>query len=168
MTGRRPDGRLFPTQVLSRRLEQERASLQRMDEQRRQFLHLAVAHLVRCLWIREQKSVQHMFQLCSYWLENTGDERVTELVSNGWASIASANFLPLFYQLAARYGRLRRPCGVFFAKVLLAWSLCLSLNANFTSLKRGFPPCHFTFGPSLFSSVPFFFSLPFQALSRPA
>lgn len=102
---------LAPTtcsQDLSRRLDQEKAGLCRIDDERRQFLHLAVAHLVRCLWIQERKSVEHMFQLCSYWLQNTDDERVTELVSNGWASIASANFIPLFYQLAARYAKQER------------------------------------------------------------
>lgn len=88
--------------MLSNRLNQETAALARLDANRRKFLYLAVGQLVRCLWVGGARNDEHMFRLCAYWLQNTGDEQVTEHLDNGWSSIASARFLPLVYQLAAR------------------------------------------------------------------
>lgn len=78
-------------------------ALQALQEECRRFLHLGVENLVQCLRLCDAAdSDDYVFQLCSYWLQNSTDAHVTDTIAAAWPHIATYKFLPLVYQLAAR------------------------------------------------------------------
>uniref|UniRef100_A0A8D2N2K7 non-specific serine/threonine protein kinase n=1 Tax=Zonotrichia albicollis TaxID=44394 RepID=A0A8D2N2K7_ZONAL len=91
------------TVKVQRELELDEGAMQALTEDRKRFLCKAVENYISCLLSGEEHDMW-IFRLCSLWLENSGVDRVNEMMKKNAQKIPSYKFLPLMYQLAARMG----------------------------------------------------------------
>uniref|UniRef100_A0A8C3U3C7 non-specific serine/threonine protein kinase n=1 Tax=Catharus ustulatus TaxID=91951 RepID=A0A8C3U3C7_CATUS len=91
------------TVKVQRELELDEGAIQALTEDRKRFLCKAVENYISCLLSGEEHDMW-IFRLCSLWLENSGVDRVNEMMTKNAQKIPSYKFLPLMYQLAARMG----------------------------------------------------------------
>ncbi|NXP37747.1 ATM kinase, partial [Leiothrix lutea] len=91
------------TVKVQRELELDVGAIQALTEDRKRFLCKAVENYISCLLSGEEHDMW-IFRLCSLWLENSGVDRVNEMMKENAQKIPSYKFLPLMYQLAARMG----------------------------------------------------------------
>ncbi|XP_010143177.1 PREDICTED: serine-protein kinase ATM [Buceros rhinoceros silvestris] len=91
------------TVKVQRELELDECAIRALTEDRKRFLCKAVENYISCLLSGEEHDMW-IFRLCSLWLENSGVERVNEMMKINAEKIPSYKFLPLMYQLAARMG----------------------------------------------------------------
>uniref|UniRef100_H0ZQW0 Serine-protein kinase ATM n=1 Tax=Taeniopygia guttata TaxID=59729 RepID=H0ZQW0_TAEGU len=91
------------TVKVQRELELDEGAIQALTEDRNRFLCKAVENYISCLLSGEEHDMW-IFRLCSLWLENSGVDRVNEMMKKNAQKIPSYKFLPLMYQLAARMG----------------------------------------------------------------
>uniref|UniRef100_A0A8C3MX52 non-specific serine/threonine protein kinase n=1 Tax=Geospiza parvula TaxID=87175 RepID=A0A8C3MX52_GEOPR len=91
------------TVKVQRELELDEGAIQALTEDRKRFLCKAVENYISCLLSGEEHDMW-IFRLCSLWLENSGVDRVNEMMKQNAQKIPSYKFLPLMYQLAARMG----------------------------------------------------------------
>ncbi|XP_068000723.1 serine-protein kinase ATM [Melanerpes formicivorus] len=91
------------TVKVQRELELDECAIHALTEDRKRFLCKAVENYISCLLSGEEHDMW-IFRLCSLWLENSGVERVNEMMKKNAEKIPSYKFLPLMYQLAARMG----------------------------------------------------------------
>ncbi|NWW78521.1 ATM kinase, partial [Climacteris rufus] len=91
------------TVKVQRELELDEGAIQALTEDRKRFLCKAVENYISCLLSGEEHDLW-IFRLCSLWLENSGVDRVNEMMKKNAQKIPSYKFLPLIYQLAARMG----------------------------------------------------------------
>ncbi|NWQ76792.1 ATM kinase, partial [Columbina picui] len=91
------------TVKVQRELELDECAIQALTEDRKRFLCKAVENYISCLLSGEEHNLW-IFRLCSLWLENSGVDRVNEMMKENAEKIPSYKFLPLMYQLAARMG----------------------------------------------------------------
>ncbi|KAF2973693.1 hypothetical protein EK904_004535 [Melospiza melodia maxima] len=91
------------TVKVQRELELDEGAIQALTEDRKRFLCKAVENYISCLLSGEEHDMW-IFRLCSLWLENSGVDRVNEMMKKNAQKIPSYKFLPLMYQLAARMG----------------------------------------------------------------
>uniref|UniRef100_A0A8C3EEI8 non-specific serine/threonine protein kinase n=1 Tax=Corvus moneduloides TaxID=1196302 RepID=A0A8C3EEI8_CORMO len=104
------------TVKVQRELELDEGAIQALTEDRKRFLCKAVENYISCLLSGEEHDMW-IFRLCSLWLENSGVDRVNEMMKKNAQKIPSYKFLPLMYQLAARMGT-KMMGGLGFHKVL--------------------------------------------------
>ncbi|NXI26409.1 ATM kinase, partial [Sterrhoptilus dennistouni] len=104
------------TVKVQRELELDVGALQALTEDRKRFLCKAVENYISCLLSGEEHDMW-IFRLCSLWLENSGVDRVNEMMKENAQKIPSYKFLPLMYQLAARMGT-KMMGGLGFHKIL--------------------------------------------------
>ncbi|KAM6342207.1 serine-protein kinase ATM isoform 3-T4 [Podargus strigoides] len=91
------------TVKVQRELELDECAIHALTEDRKRFLCKAVENYISCLLSGEEHDMW-IFRLCSLWLENSGVDRVNEMMKKNAEKIPSYKFLPLMYQLAARMG----------------------------------------------------------------
>ncbi|XP_009997696.1 PREDICTED: serine-protein kinase ATM [Chaetura pelagica] len=91
------------TVKVQRELELDECAIRALTEDRKRFLCKAVENYISCLLSGEEHDMW-IFRLCSLWLENSGVDRVNEMMKKNAEKIPSYKFLPLMYQLAARMG----------------------------------------------------------------
>lgn len=91
------------TVKVQRELELDECAIHALTEDRQRFLCKAVENYISCLLSGEEHDMW-IFRLCSLWLENSGVDRVNEMMKKNAEKIPSYKFLPLMYQLAARMG----------------------------------------------------------------
>ncbi|XP_030303671.1 serine-protein kinase ATM isoform X2 [Calypte anna] len=91
------------TVKVQRELELDECAIRALTEDRKHFLCKAVENYISCLLSGEEHDMW-IFRLCSLWLENSGVDRVNEMMKKNAEKIPSYKFLPLMYQLAARMG----------------------------------------------------------------
>ncbi|XP_062471298.1 serine-protein kinase ATM [Pezoporus occidentalis] len=91
------------TVKVQRELQLDECAMHALTEDRKRFLCKAVENYISCLLSGEEHDMW-IFRLCSLWLENSGVDRVNELMKKNAKKIPSYKFLPLMYQLAARMG----------------------------------------------------------------
>ncbi|KAM9566085.1 serine-protein kinase ATM [Guaruba guarouba] len=91
------------TVKIQRELQLDECAMHALTEDRKRFLCKAVENYISCLLSGEEHDMW-IFRLCSLWLENSGVDRVNELMKKNAKKIPSYKFLPLMYQLAARMG----------------------------------------------------------------
>ncbi|XP_074716231.1 serine-protein kinase ATM isoform X4 [Strix uralensis] len=91
------------TVKVQRELELDECAIHALTEDRKRFLCKAVENYINCLLSGEEHDMW-IFRLCSLWLENSGVDRVNEMMKKNAEKIPSYKFLPLMYQLAARMG----------------------------------------------------------------
>ncbi|XP_064027162.1 serine-protein kinase ATM isoform X2 [Pogoniulus pusillus] len=91
------------TVKVQRELELDECAIHALTEDRKRFLCKAVENYISCLLSGEEHDMW-IFRLCSLWLENSGVDRVNEMMKKNAENIPSYKFLPLMYQLAARMG----------------------------------------------------------------
>ncbi|XP_040439477.1 serine-protein kinase ATM isoform X2 [Falco naumanni] len=91
------------TVKVQRELELDEFAIRALTEDRKRFLGKAVENYISCLLSGEEHDMW-IFRLCSLWLENSGVDRVNEMMKKNAEKIPSYKFLPLMYQLAARMG----------------------------------------------------------------
>ncbi|XP_065586131.1 serine-protein kinase ATM [Cyrtonyx montezumae] len=91
------------TLKVQRELELDECAIHALTEDRQRFLCKAVENYISCLLSGEEHDMW-IFRLCSLWLENSGVDRVNEMMKKNAEKIPSYKFLPLMYQLAARMG----------------------------------------------------------------
>ncbi|XP_075580028.1 serine-protein kinase ATM [Pelecanus crispus] len=91
------------TVKVQRELELDECAIHDLTEDRKRFLCKAVENYISCLLSGEEHDMW-IFRLCSLWLENSGVDRVNEMMKKNAEKIPSYKFLPLMYQLAARMG----------------------------------------------------------------
>ncbi|KAM9389462.1 serine-protein kinase ATM [Phaethornis superciliosus] len=91
------------TVKVQRELELDECAMRALAEDRKRFLCKAVENYISCLLSGEEHDMW-IFRLCSLWLENSGVDRVNEMMKKNAEKIPSYKFLPLMYQLAARMG----------------------------------------------------------------
>ncbi|XP_049679641.1 serine-protein kinase ATM isoform X3 [Accipiter gentilis] len=104
------------TVKVQRELELDECAIRALTEDRKRFLCKAVENYISCLLSGEEYDMW-IFRLCSLWLENSGVDRVNEMMKKNAEKIPSYKFLPLMYQLAARMGT-KRMGGLGFHEVL--------------------------------------------------
>ncbi|KAM6385448.1 serine-protein kinase ATM isoform 2-T5 [Alca torda] len=91
------------TVKVQRELELDECAIHALTEDRKRFLCKAVENYISCLLSGEEHDMW-IFRLCSLWLENSGVDKVNEMMKKNAEKIPSYKFLPLMYQLAARMG----------------------------------------------------------------
>ncbi|NXP10247.1 ATM kinase, partial [Thinocorus orbignyianus] len=91
------------TVKVQRELELDECAIHALTEDRKRFLCKAVENYISCLLSGEEHDMW-IFRLCSLWLENSGVDKVNEIMKKNAEKIPSYKFLPLMYQLAARMG----------------------------------------------------------------
>ncbi|XP_019467813.1 serine-protein kinase ATM-like [Meleagris gallopavo] len=91
------------TVKVQRELELDECAIHALTEDRQRFLCKAVENYISCLLSGEEHDMW-IFRLCSLWLENSGVDRINEMMKKNAEKIPSYKFLPLMYQLAARMG----------------------------------------------------------------
>ncbi|NXU56060.1 ATM kinase, partial [Turnix velox] len=91
------------TVKVQRELELDECAIRALTEDRKRFLCKAVENYISCLLSGEEHDMW-IFRLCSLWLENSGVDKVNEMMKKNAEKIPSYKFLPLMYQLAARMG----------------------------------------------------------------
>uniref|UniRef100_A0A663LSW0 non-specific serine/threonine protein kinase n=1 Tax=Athene cunicularia TaxID=194338 RepID=A0A663LSW0_ATHCN len=91
------------TVKVQRELELDECAIRALTEDRKRFLCKAMENYINCLLSGEEHDMW-IFRLCSLWLENSGVDRVNEMMKKNAEKIPSYKFLPLMYQLAARMG----------------------------------------------------------------
>ncbi|XP_074672224.1 serine-protein kinase ATM isoform X4 [Strix aluco] len=91
------------TVKVQRELELDECAIHALTEDRKRFLCKAMENYINCLLSGEEHDMW-IFRLCSLWLENSGVDRVNEMMKKNAEKIPSYKFLPLMYQLAARMG----------------------------------------------------------------
>ncbi|XP_066845922.1 serine-protein kinase ATM isoform X1 [Anser cygnoides] len=91
------------TVKVQRELDLDECAIHALTEDRKNFLCKAVENYISCLLSGEEHDMW-IFRLCSLWLENSGVDRVNEMMKKNAEKIPSYKFLPLMYQLAARMG----------------------------------------------------------------
>ncbi|XP_069739549.1 serine-protein kinase ATM [Phaenicophaeus curvirostris] len=91
------------TVKVQRELKLDECAIHALTEDRKRFLCKAVENYISCLLSGEEHDMW-IFRLCSLWLENSGVDRVNEMMKKNAEKIPSYKFLPLMYQLAARMG----------------------------------------------------------------
>ncbi|XP_075347105.1 serine-protein kinase ATM [Mycteria americana] len=91
------------TVKVQRELELDECAIHALTEDRKRFLCKAIENYISCLLSGEEHDMW-IFRLCSLWLENSGVDRVNEMMKKNAEKIPSYKFLPLMYQLAARMG----------------------------------------------------------------
>ncbi|OXB72350.1 UNVERIFIED_CONTAM: hypothetical protein H355_006200 [Colinus virginianus] len=104
------------TVKVQRELELDECAIHALTEDRQRFLCKAVENYISCLLSGEEHDMW-IFRLCSLWLENSGVDRVNEMMKKNAEKIPSYKFLPLMYQLAARMGT-KMTGGLGFHEVL--------------------------------------------------
>ncbi|XP_029898300.1 serine-protein kinase ATM isoform X2 [Aquila chrysaetos chrysaetos] len=104
------------TVKVQRELELDECAIRALTEDRKRFLCKAVENYISCLLSGEEYDMW-IFRLCSLWLENSGVDRINEMMKKNAEKIPSYKFLPLMYQLAARMGT-KRMGGLGFHEVL--------------------------------------------------
>uniref|UniRef100_A0A8C6Z7X0 non-specific serine/threonine protein kinase n=1 Tax=Nothoprocta perdicaria TaxID=30464 RepID=A0A8C6Z7X0_NOTPE len=112
------------TVKVQRELELDECAIHALAEDRKRFLCKAVENYISCLLSGEEHDMW-IFRLCSLWLENSGVDRVNEMMKVG--KIPSYKFLPLMYQLAARMGT-KKMGGLGFREVLNSLISRISLD----------------------------------------
>ncbi|KAM9300934.1 serine-protein kinase ATM isoform 3-T5 [Morus bassanus] len=91
------------TVKVQREVELDECAIRALTGDRESFLCKAVENYISCLLSGEEHDMW-IFRLCSLWLENSGVDRVNEMMKKNAEKIPSYKFLPLMYQLAARMG----------------------------------------------------------------
>ncbi|NWW94397.1 ATM kinase, partial [Rhynochetos jubatus] len=91
------------TVKVQRELQLDERAIHALTDDRKRFLCKAVENYISCLLSGEEHDMW-IFRLCSLWLENSGVDRVNEMMKKNAEKIPSYKFLPLMYQLAARMG----------------------------------------------------------------
>ncbi|NXW63760.1 ATM kinase, partial [Eurystomus gularis] len=91
------------TVKVQRELQLDEGAICALNDDRKSFLYKAVENYINCLLSGEEHDMW-IFRLCSLWLENSGVDRVNEMMKKNAEKIPSYKFLPLMYQLAARMG----------------------------------------------------------------
>ncbi|NXY15996.1 ATM kinase, partial [Atrichornis clamosus] len=114
------------TVKVQRELELDEGAIQALTEDRKRFLCKAVENYISCLLSGEEHDMW-IFRLCSLWLENSGVDRVNEMMKKNAQKIPSYKFLPLMYQLAARMGT-KMMGGLGFHEVLNSLMSRISLD----------------------------------------
>nr|XP_009682092.1 PREDICTED: serine-protein kinase ATM isoform X1 [Struthio camelus australis] len=114
------------TVKVQRELELDECAIHALTEDRKRFLCKAVENYISCLLSGEEHDMW-IFRLCSLWLENSGVDRVNEMMKKNAEKIASYKFLPLMYQLAARMGT-KMMGGLGFHEVLNSLISRISLD----------------------------------------
>ncbi|XP_035183026.1 serine-protein kinase ATM isoform X2 [Oxyura jamaicensis] len=104
------------TVKVQRELDLDECAIHALTEDRKNFLCKAVENYISCLLSGEEHDMW-IFRLCSLWLENSGVDRVNEMMKKNAEKIPSYKFLPLMYQLAARMGT-KMTGGLGFHEVL--------------------------------------------------
>lgn len=87
--------------VLERRAKIEVGEEKTRQQQRKQFLSLAVQNYAECLALGEDFDTE-VFRLCSLWFTNSGDQEINACMASTVARLPSAKWLLLIYQIAAR------------------------------------------------------------------
>ncbi|NWX93244.1 ATM kinase, partial [Nothoprocta pentlandii] len=114
------------TVKVQRELELDECAIHALAEDRKRFLCKAVENYISCLLSGEEHDMW-IFRLCSLWLENSGVDRVNEMMKKNAEKIPSYKFLPLMYQLAARMGT-KKMGGLGFREVLNSLISRISLD----------------------------------------
>ncbi|KAM8821480.1 serine-protein kinase ATM [Eudromia elegans] len=114
------------TVKVQRELELDECAIHALTEDRKRFLCKAVENYISCLLSGEEHDMW-IFRLCSLWLENSGVDRVNEMMKKNAEKIPSYKFLPLMYQLAARMGT-KKMGGLGFREVLNSLISRISLD----------------------------------------
>ncbi|XP_062423249.1 serine-protein kinase ATM [Rhea pennata] len=114
------------TVKVQRELELDECAIHALTEDRKRFLCKAVENYISCLLSGEEHDMW-IFRLCSLWLENSGVDRVNEMMKKNAEKIPSYKFLPLMYQLAARMGT-KMMGGLGFHEVLNSLISRISLD----------------------------------------
>ncbi|XP_038683516.1 serine/threonine-protein kinase ATM isoform X2 [Tripterygium wilfordii] len=91
-------------QELQKQLTMDKEEAQKLQEDRDNFLGLALEWYKRCLVIGDKYDVRVVFRLVSLWFSLSSRENVVQSMLNSIDEVQSYKFIPLVYQIASRMG----------------------------------------------------------------
>ncbi|KAK9108083.1 hypothetical protein Syun_024094 [Stephania yunnanensis] len=115
-------------QELQKQLAMDTEEAEKLQEDKENFLTLALEGYQRCLVIADQYDVRAVFRLVSLWFRLSSRGNIIESMLNAVKEVQSYKFIPLVYQIASRLGISRDghgPCSFQFALVSLVKKMAI-------------------------------------------
>ncbi|KAI8900902.1 hypothetical protein BC833DRAFT_580124 [Globomyces pollinis-pini] len=97
-----------------KQIDLEIAEMSQLENERNRFLCLAVESYLKTLSYSNYQSEFGVFRLCSLWLSNTSNTELNSLIESHLTQIPSKKFVPLMYQLSARFSSNKEDDGFNF------------------------------------------------------
>ncbi|KAL5723782.1 non-specific serine/threonine protein kinase [Ranunculus cassubicifolius] len=94
-------------QELQKQLSMDREEADKLQDDRDNFLSLALEGYQRCLVIGDKYDVRVVFRLVSLWFSLSSRQDVVNGMLNAVKEVQSYKFIPLVYQIASRMGNLK-------------------------------------------------------------
>ncbi|KAJ8427337.1 hypothetical protein Cgig2_030602 [Carnegiea gigantea] len=94
-------------QELQKQLAMDTEEAEKLQDDRDNFLNLALEGYKRCLVIGDKYDVRVVFRLISLWFSLSSRQNVISVMLNTVKEVQSYKFIPLVYQIASRLGSMK-------------------------------------------------------------